>query len=215
MRQKLKINTGDIFGKLTILHEELPRGKNRYVYVECQCGTKKSVGLRHLCNNKIISCGCEGKKNLKLVISHQLSNHPLYGIWSLMKDRCYNENSPSYKYYGERGIFVTKEWKDNFIKFYNWAILNNWKRGLQIDRKDNDKEYSSFNCRFVSRKENCRNRSNNTILTFRGQSKTLTEWAEIYNINIQTLHGRLFKFGWSLNDAFSTIPNPANRVKVR
>ena len=78
-----------------------------------------------------------------------------------IKIRCYSKNCFHYKNYGGRGIKVCDEWlvgTDNFIK---WARENGFKLGLEIDRIDNNGNYSPSNCRFVTRKENCRNTRKN------------------------------------------------------
>lgn len=45
-----------------------------------------------------------------------------------------------YYRYGGRGITVCEEWND-FENFYQWAIKNNYKPGLTIDRINNDDGY--------------------------------------------------------------------------
>jgi hypothetical protein len=73
-----------------------------------------------------------------------------------MKFRCSKkyENNKDYKYYGGRGISVCPEWENDPVEFYNWCIENGWKKGLQIDRIDNDGNYEPGNCRFVTTQEN-------------------------------------------------------------
>ena len=43
--------------------------------------------------------------------------------------------------YGERGIEVCNEWKNDFQSFYDWAINNGYNENLTIDRIDNNKGY--------------------------------------------------------------------------
>ena len=98
-------------------------------------------------------------------IKHRLYKHPLYEVWKVMKKRCYNPNCKSYKNYGGRGIMIYYEWKDDFKKFYDWTMLNGYKKGLTIDRIDNDGNYEPSNCRFATRIIQGRNRrkqKNNT-----------------------------------------------------
>ncbi len=73
---------------------------------------------------------------------HGLRKHSLYSVWCNMKTRCYNKNRKEYKNYGARGITVCEEWEKNFLKFYQWAVSNNWTKDLSIDRINNDKGYS-------------------------------------------------------------------------
>lgn len=96
---------------------------------------------------------------------HGYSSHLLYKVWQHIKDRCYNKDYMRYKYYGERGIQVCDEWLD-LKTFIEWCLNNGWRKGLEIDRRDNDGNYCPENCRFVTHKENMHNqrllRSTNT-----------------------------------------------------
>lgn len=81
-----------------------------------------------------------------------------------MKTRCRNHNCESYVSYGVKGIRVEDSF-NTYHKFYTWAIENGYKinQGLEIDREDSKKGYSSKNCRFVSKKENLLNKVGLTI----------------------------------------------------
>jgi hypothetical protein len=74
-----------------------------------------------------------------------------------MIQRTTNPKALGYKNYGERGIVVCDEWKNN-INFFIWARSHGYKEGLEIDREDNDGNYCPENCRFVTRSQNCTNR---------------------------------------------------------
>lgn len=79
---------------------------------------------------------------------HSLNNHPLYHVWSSMKYRCSTDKSYGENWKG-RGISVCDEWK-TFMPFYNWAIKSGYKKGLVLDRIDNNGNYTPFNCRFTT-----------------------------------------------------------------
>ena len=104
-----------------------------------------------------------------------------------MIQRCTNPNRESYRQYGGRGIAVCEEWAQSFESFYVWAISNGYGDNLQIDRIDNDGNYTPENCRWVTPVENMGNTSRNIHLTFRGETHTLSEWARITGINNETL----------------------------
>lgn len=71
-----------------------------------------------------------------------------------MKQRCYNPNSKSYRYYGARGIGICEEWRHSTIAFQEWCLDNGWQPGLTIDRINSDKNYCPENCRWIPAKEN-------------------------------------------------------------
>ena len=86
--------------------------------------------------------------------THLKSKHQLYRKWSGMITRTTNKNEKSYVRYGGRGIKVFREWRENFIAFYNWAIENGYKEGLTLDRIDVNGDYTPENCQWISMKEN-------------------------------------------------------------
>lgn len=111
-------------------------------------------------------------------------------------ERCANPNHIAYKKYGGRGITVCQEWIDSPQAFVDWALANGFSPELQIDRIDNDKGYSPDNCRWVTARENMRNRSNSVITpTIAGQAKflyqieevTIKDIADYFRINKSTM----------------------------
>ena len=76
--------------------------------------------------------------------------------------RCYNENHPSYKYYGNKGVIVNERWHvfNNFIedidKINGFNIDKFLKGEIHLD-KDltilGNKEYSLEKCLFVTKEK--------------------------------------------------------------
>lgn len=125
--------------------------------------------------------------------THGLSGTRIYGVYKGIKRRCFNENDPSYKNYGGRGITICEEWLNDFRVFYDWCLTNGYSKGLDIDREDNDGDYTPDNCRFVTRKVNGRNTrwvklKVNDVLEIRNAYNlgcfTFAEIAKAYNISI-------------------------------
>jgi len=115
--------------------------------------------------------------------------------WKGIKKRCINPNYEHCAYYLDKGIQVCSEWK-SFKPFYSWAINNGYEDGLQIDRIDVDGNYEPINCRWVTPKENSRNKSNNRKVLYCGEYKTIAELSEISGLSKKTITDRLDR-AWS------------------
>lgn len=111
----------------------------------------------------------------------------LYSVWSTMMHRCYNESRVKYKDYGGRGIKVCEEWH-NPNAFIDWAEAHGWAKDLQLDRKENNADYSPENCWFTTPKINSRNRRNTKFLTVNGETKCVAEWCETIQISPYTVY---------------------------
>ena len=143
----------------------------------------------------------ETSKTKNKAVKHGLWNHPLYKVYYGMKNRCKLKSNISYKYYGGRGIRVCDEWESDFMAFYQWAINNGYKKGLSLDRIDNDGNYCPENCRWVDRIKQNSNRRANVFITHNGETHTVAEWSRITGINMQTMLGRI-KSGWPVDEIF-------------
>lgn len=111
-------------------------------------------------------------------------------IHSNMIQRCFNPNNPAYYRYGERGITVCDDWK-NYKNFEKWSLENGYSDDLTIDRIDNDSNYEPDNCRWVSIKKNCNNRSSCHYVKAFGERHSLKEWSDILGISYNTLKKRV------------------------
>lgn len=131
----------------------------------------------------------------------------LYGAWKNMEYRCYNYNHEFYNDYGGRGIEVCTEWLE-FDNFFRWAVENGHKKGLTLERIDNDSNYSPKNCKWASMEEQNYNKRNINFVTIDGVTRNAYEWCEIYNLNYFTFLTRYNTYGW---DAIKAITTPVKR----
>lgn len=211
MASKLIDLTGQRFGRLTVMkldHFEMKGVHKRpYWLCQCDCGNIKIITSNSLRKGLTKSCGC-----LQQEVAHNNfykgipERRRLYGILFNAKDRCYNENSEYYHNYGGRGITVCNEWmgNDGLEKFIEWALSNGYKEGLTLDRKDNNKGYSPDNCSWETRKHQSNNKRNNVWITLNGETKTLAQWCEKYNVPYARVETRYTKMGWCIEDALFT-----------
>jgi hypothetical protein len=203
-----KIDIKDIlttkYGRLTVLKEVPTRFYNgvrvRMVECLCDCGNYIITRITSLKNGSTRSCGCYRKKRItEGNMIHGLTHHPLYGIFCNIITRCYNPNIKGYHRYGGRGIKICPEWRSDFKSFYNWAIDNGWEEDLQIDRRDNNGDYTPENCRWVSRSIQANNRRDNIKYLYLDNLLTIPEIIREYKFKIKyaTVRGRL-ELGWDL-----------------
>ena len=187
--------TGKAVGSWTVLERA---GNDKYGKMmwlcKCGCGKVKRVAGYSMRRGESSSCkSCSNKEN-KFGITHGGCKTKLYAVWHSMRQRCKNINDQAWKHYGGRGIKVYREWH-KFEIFRNWALTNGYKEGLEIDRIDNNKGYYPENCRWITRKEQCRNTRRNRYITINNRTKTVIEWAEEYGINVNVLRSRI-RLGW-------------------
>ena len=225
MGKKLEIKAGDKFGKWTVLEEAEPivyrRGNRnitkRRVKVQCECGVEKEILVGSLSGGYSKSCGCLMRELAAVRIldvqkirvsrsKHLKRDYPeLYTIINNAIQRCTNPNDKEYKNYGGRGIKVCEEWMRDRCAFILFALSNGWKKGLQMDRKDNNGDYEPSNIHFVEPKINARNKRNTL------KDGTGTPLIEVYeNSQIKRVGYDVFairvKRGWDIERALTTMP---------
>lgn len=98
------------------------------------------------------------------------------------------------------------------LNFFYWALKNGWEKGLTIERLNNDKGYSPDNCKWISMKEQPKNRRTNRQITYNGQTHTLAEWSRITGIARKTLEMRLDSKNFTVEEAFE---KPVNKNLAR
>lgn len=193
------INKGEKFGRWTVIseplkHKRADRKKARIYYLcRCICGVEREVLGQNLNNGESKSCGCwnrqlAAQRMAKQAKTHGLCRTRVYKIWQAMRDRCSVHDSRGYYY--NRGIRCCPEWESNFLAFYKWAMDNGYNDTLTLDRIDNSKGYNPDNCRWATWKEQQRNKTNNRVITYKGKSMILIEWAEFYHTTIGAINYR-------------------------
>lgn len=171
---------------------------NRWIFM-CDCGNEFSARASDVIHGSIRSCGCKTKGK------HGYSRDEFYPTWDAMMSRCYNKKCKKYPLYGGRGILVCSEWHEpeNFILWARKTIGQKINE-LSIDRIDVNGNYEPSNCRWVTMKQQCRNRRRTRFESIDGVLRPFTEWCEIYNIEENVVRNRCDCLGWDFEKALKT-----------
>ncbi len=200
--------TGEKFDRLKVISYVGTNKNGQALWqCECKCGKKIVTKGKYLRNGDTKSCGClvkevASKRMNERNTKHGKRNTRLYAIWHGMKQRTQEKTNKAYEKYGGRGIKLCEEWND-FNKFEKWALENGYMHSLTLDRKDNDGDYCPQNCRWTTYKTQANNRSNNVVIEYNGETKTVSQWAEEKGLRSDTLRSRLNR-GWDITNALET-----------
>jgi hypothetical protein len=123
-----------------------------------------------------------------------------YRIWQNMKTRCLNPLASNYAYYGQRGIGVCERWM-TFANFV--ADMGEAPAGKSIDRIDTSRGYEPANCRWLDHKGQTRNTRGNRLVTYQGETRCISEWAERLGLNVKLLYQHITRDGWPVDRAMT------------
>lgn len=180
-------------------------GKKRWV-CKCECGTIKAVQETHLIHSQSTNCGCVRRSNMT---KHGGSYSKTYSSWKGLRSRCQKSNRNAR--YNQKGIKVCDRW----IKFENF-LADMGERpfdGAQVDRINNNGDYTPENCRWASKDENNINKDNTRYVWYMGHQLTLRQLAEKTGLRLATLRNRHSR-GWSDEKIVSPYKNSPVRAEV-
>ena len=203
---------GQKYGRLTVENVIYQKGKETRVDCVCECGNRKQIRICDVRKGHTKSCGCLKKERISMVgYKHGLSakDYRLYGIWSKMIRRCSNPNDSNFKDYGGRGIKVCDEWlgENGSLKFFKWAYGNGYEKELTLERVNVNGNYEPSNCTWIPKCKQVNNTRRTNHYTYKGETLTLNEFAEKYNLNVVRLRSRVYKLKWDITRA---IEEPRN-----
>lgn len=216
--------TGRIFGNWKVNEFSHIKGTEQYWKCTClSCNRDYTVlanTMKRGTSKRCRSCAAKlhpeiREKATKASMKSGLSTTKLYQMLANMHRRCEVPTNRRYESYGARGIKVCPEWSMEKVRdFYNWAMANGYREGLEIDRIDVNGDYEPSNCRFVTKKENERNRRNNRIVSVYGEQMTLAEAVERYSeFPYSLVLNRIIKYGYSVDEAL-TKPKRHNAKRL-
>lgn len=196
---------GRRFGMLAVIGESrrfYPSGQSRVCLVcRCDCGNTKEIARCEIVSGRA-DCGCRKGERVWSNRARQPKVGSLeYRCWSNMKSRCENPKAKSFADYGAKGVRVCEKWR-SFAGFYEDMGDAPGPR-YTLDRIDNSRGYEPGNCRWATRKQQNRNKTNSRFLTFNGKTATIAEWSEETGIRQGTIWMRLNRQNLSVEDALT------------
>lgn len=206
----LKDMIGERVGKLLVVERA---NNNEYGVAKwkcvCDCGETRIVEGTGLRAGRNKSCGCASPRfRSKYFVMPQRTR--TYKIWLGMRARCSASSKGKIrKLYYDKGIRVCDDWQSygNFYRDMGDAPDN-----LSIDRIDGNKGYEPSNCRWATMVEQANNTSANHLITFNGQTKTLSIWAKEIGIKANTILCRI-RNGNSIERAFQKEMKSMNTIR--
>lgn len=209
---------GQTFGHLVAIQYIGPNAIPRSVawLCLCSCGSTKTVISSNLLSGTTVSCGCQTKALISQSRTiHGCSNKggkvkspPEYAAYRSAKSRCNNPKNDSYRSYGERGI----EFRFPSYPAFFTEVGPRPSPSHSLDRIDVNGHYEVGNVRWVTPKQQGRNRRIHRMITANGLSITMAEWSEISNIHRDTINSRL-EAGWC-DECSVTMPVTPNRSSL-
>lgn len=140
---------GNSYGYWTVESVCLVKSDKRKLICICKCGKKSTISA------SILKLGQSKKCIMCSVKKHGYEGSKTYTTWSAMKARCTNKNNDNYFNYGGRGITFCERWN----KFENFLEdMGERPEDMELDRIDNEGNYESNNCRWVTKSQNALNR---------------------------------------------------------
>lgn len=208
---------GRKYGRLTVIEwvrdDFTCGGKKRPVFAfMCECGKPVEGRIYSARSGHKNSCGCLRLGHTRRPPGTFKHGHatggkltPEFRAWRDMMTRATNPNTKHAMHYVGRGIGVCEEWAyggdgKGFERFLA-CVGEKPSPRHSLDRIDVDGDYRPGNVRWATPAEQARNRSDNHLITFRGESMCLTDAAARFNLPTGVLSDRLNKLKWPVERA--------------
>lgn len=169
----------------------------------CRCGNTVLVRANSISSGNTISCGCQRGKKTK----HGGKGTPEYEAYHAAKRRCHRPTLEQYRNYGGRGI----EFRFTCFEHFLSCVGQRPSPDYSLDRIDNDGHYEPGNVRWATVVAQANNRRTNVVLTYKGETRTLAQWADHLGVPRATIKARYSK-GYSIAEILSVAQSGAQTI---
>lgn len=139
-----------------------------------------------------------GEKNPSY--KHGMVKTRFYRIYHHITRRCNDSKWKDHKLYFDKGIKcgwkTFLEFKEDMYDSYQEHVEKYGEVNTSIDRLDNNGNYCKDNCRWATPLIQGNNTSRNVKVTINGETKNISEWSRIYNIDMDVIYDRINKLKW-------------------
>ena len=211
---KIKEMVGKKFGRLKVVELLKVGDRGAEWKCICDCGIVSAKNGYDLRSGTSRSCWCLCRElSSKREKTHGMTKTRFYKCWDGIRERCKNKNSKDYKKYGGRGIKCLWKSFEEFKKdMYHSYLIHFKKHGpkqTSLDRIDVNGHYSKENCQWATQKMQQNNTRVNHLFSFRGKTKTLTEWSRTSLAKKNKLGKELILYrinaGWPEKEILTTM----------
>lgn len=188
---------------------------HKMYHVKCRCCQWEGDMKKH-CIRRTTSCKHVDITGKYIDYNLRWKSKRLKSIFGHMKQRCYNVENKDYRWYGNKGIRICDEWINNPKLFEEWSFNNGYSDNLTIDRKDENKDYSPDNCRWITLETNTKYKSTTSLIEVNGETHTGREWAEMLGLGTNVINTYVRKYGQENTIEFIQrfMVNPSLKPKV-
>lgn len=191
---------GETHGIYTIVDMLDERDKYGHWIYRCvcnECGFIRESHYGKISSPKSVTKVCRHLKTdgSYATYGYVWNNQRIGYIFRGMIQRCYNKTNESYKWYGEKGVGICREWIDNPTSFEKWSLDNGYADNLTIDRIDSEKDYCPENCQWIPLVENSQKAGEVNWVTVNDTTLTGRQWAEKLGLGTNRINTYIREYG--------------------
>ena len=194
-----RCHIGETHGVYTIIDMLEEKDKYGHWIYKCICNKCGFIKYSHYGaisgKYKAIKCKHLRVNGEYMTYGYIWQNKRIGRIFRGMFARCYDSRDKNYHWYGEKGIGICKEWKENPKLFEVWALNNGYQSNLTIDRIKSNQDYCPENCRWILLEDNARRAGVVTWIELDGKNMTGRQWADYLDIGINTINTYIRQYG--------------------